>query len=65
MKCPRFWIVTPCSLVRSIDIPEEGIASIFRIEEKTKARYQKIHPEDGGDMFLWNGRGLLPSYMAL
>jgi hypothetical protein len=55
MKCPRFWILTPCSLVKSIDVPEEGIASIFRIEGKpkqdTRKNGRRVHPGDEGDMF--------------
>jgi hypothetical protein len=33
MKSSIFWDITPCTLLKSIDISEEHVAFIFRVEE--------------------------------
>jgi hypothetical protein len=36
LKNPIFWDITPCSLLKSIDVLEEYLAYIFSVEEWTK-----------------------------
>jgi hypothetical protein len=64
-----FLVVTPYSSVKSTDVAEEDIASIFRVEEKAKEvtnkNRRRVNPEDGRNKFLRNVEGLLPKYTAL
>jgi hypothetical protein len=69
MNSTVFWNITLCSPLKSTDVSEEHIASIFRVEEKaeqeTRARLATFFragvlldlffdPEDGDDTFLRN-----------
>jgi hypothetical protein len=60
-----FWDVAPCGFIKA-DVSEESVASIFRVEEITRARKSVIrllielessyffYSDDGGDTFLRN-----------
>jgi hypothetical protein len=36
LKSTDFWDVTPCSLVKFFDVPEERIASKFKVEKEAE-----------------------------
>jgi hypothetical protein len=61
MKGTIFWAITPSSPLKSTDVSEEHIASIFRVEALIATCFEAgfflglfFNAKDGGDSFLIN-----------
>jgi hypothetical protein len=57
-----FWIVTPCSLVKSTDVTEEGIRIEGKAKKDTSKSRRHVAPEDRDGMPLRIEGGLAEKY---